>query len=277
MFEGKTISVVMPAYNEEQFIGPAVRGFMEIPEVDEVVVVNNNSSDRTAEIAEQAGANVITEEKQGYGHASKRALISAASDLVFIVEPDGTFRPKDIYKFLPYANEFDAIFGTRTAKSCIWDGANMGSFLRYGNVAVAKLMEYLHNAPCITDVGCTFKMIHRSVLHQLEPHLNVGGSHFSPQLMTVLVRSGSRCIEIPVHYRSRRGESKITGSFWKAWKLGWKMIFMVIGYRFRSVPRIESAISAETLEEISFNADLADTEVVKNDTPDQPLAAATDS
>lgn len=267
----------MPAYNEEQFIGAAVRGFKEIPEVDEVVVVNNNSSDRTAEIAEQAGANVITEEKQGYGHASKRALISAASDLVFIVEPDGTFRPKDIYKFLPYANEFDAIFGTRTAKSCIWDGANMGSFLRYGNVAVAKLMEYLHNAPCITDVGCTFKMIHRSVLHQLEPHLNVGGSHFSPQLMTVLVRSGSRCIEIPVHYRSRRGESKITGSFWKAWKLGWKMIFMVIGYRFRSVPKIESAISAATLEEISFNADSADAEVVKSDAPDQPLATATDS
>lgn len=254
MYQGLKISVVMPAYNEEEFIAEAVRDFKSLPEVDEVVVVNNNSKDRTAELAAAAGARVVLETKQGYGHASKTALMSGSGDLVFIVEPDGTFRPKDIYKFLPYAQEFDAVIGTRTAKSCIWAGANMGLFLRYGNVAVAKLLEYLHNGPCLTDVGCTFKMIRRKALEQIEPLLTVGKSHFSPQLMTVLMRCGFRCIEIPVHYRSRLGTSKITGSFWKAWKLGWKMIFMIIGYRFRALPKMQSCVSKEVLIDIGEHA-----------------------
>lgn len=250
MFKHYKVSVVMPAYNEEAFIATAVREFKGVPEVDEIVVVDNNSKDRTAELAKAAGARVVTETRQGYGHASKTALMSATGDLVLIVEPDGTFRARDVYKFLSYADEFDAVIGTRTAKSCIWTGANMGLFLRYGNVAVAKLLEYMHNGPCFTDVGCTFKMMHRSVLEQIEPYLTVGQSHFSPQLMTVLVRTGMRCIEIPVHYRSRLGESKITGSFWKAWKLGWKMIFMIMGYRLRSLPKMKSSVTHEVLVDI---------------------------
>ena len=148
MYRNVKISVVMPAYNEERSIFQVVRAFLSVPEVDEVIVVDNNSEDETKDLATQAGAHIITETKQGYGHASKTALMSGTGDLVFIVEPDGTFRARDIYKFLPYAEEFDAVMGTRTSKSCIWRGANMGLFLRYGNAALAKLLEYLHNGPC---------------------------------------------------------------------------------------------------------------------------------
>jgi glycosyltransferase involved in cell wall biosynthesis len=250
----------MPAYNEEKNISNAVGTFLSIPEVDEVIVVDNNSKDQTKKLAIQAGAHVVTETKQGYGHASKTALMSANGDLVFIVEPDGTFRARDIYKFLTYANEFDAVIGTRTSKNCIWRGANMGLFLRYGNVAVAKLLEYLHNGPCFTDVGCTFKMIRRAVLKQIESYLTIGQSHFSPQLMIVLVRTGMRCVEIPVHYRSRVGTSKITGSLWSACKLGWKMTFMIVGYRFRRLPKLQSTITQEVLADIGEQScdDLAD-------------------
>ena len=136
----------MPAYNEESFILRAVQDFKAIPEVDEVIVVDNNSTDRTVKLAAQGGAVVLRETQQGYGYASRTALLAATGDLVFIVEPDGTFRAQDLYKFLPYAGEFDAVLGTRTSKSCIWAGANMGWFLRYGNVAVAKLLEYLQMA-----------------------------------------------------------------------------------------------------------------------------------
>lgn len=250
MYNGYTISVVMPAYNEEAFIAKAVEGFKSLPEVDEVIVVDNNSKDRTAELAQQQGAVVVKEMRQGYGYASQRALLSAKSDLVFIVEPDGTFSAHDIYKFLAYADEFDAVIGTRTSRSCIWTGANMSLFLRYGNVAVAKLLEYLHNGPCFTDVGCTFKMVRRSVLQQVEPFLTVGASHFSPQLMMVLVRTGMRCVEIPVHYRTRLGESKITGSFRKAFRLGMRMIGMIIVYRFKQFPRLKSGVSEQALKRI---------------------------
>jgi glycosyltransferase involved in cell wall biosynthesis len=250
MYKGFKISVVMPAYNEEHFIASAVRQFRALPEVDEVVVVDNNSADATAALAREAGARVVPESAQGYGHASRRALLSGSGELVFIVEPDGTFRAQDLLKFLPYAEEFDVIFGTRTSRTCIWDGANMGYFLRYGNWAVAKLLEYMHNGPCLTDVGCTFKMIHRDALEQVAPCLTVGGSHFSPEFMIAVIRSGLRCVEIPVHYRQRLGESKITGSFKKAFLLGLKMIGLILRQRLRSFPRVASTVSEQVLREI---------------------------
>jgi glycosyltransferase involved in cell wall biosynthesis len=250
MHQGWTVSVAMPAYNEESCIESAVRDFLALPDVDEVLVVDNNSTDDTNALARAAGARVITEVTQGYGAASRCALLNATGDLVLIVEPDGTFVPRDVEKFLTYASEFDAIFGTRTSKSAIWAGANMRWFLRYGNVLVAKVLEYLHNGPCLTDVGCTFKLLHREAVQRIEPYFRATGSHFSPELMLLCIRTGMRCIEIPVHYRSRIGTSKITGSFWRAWRLGWRMVAMIVAYRFRALPRLGSSVPVAVLAEI---------------------------
>ena len=250
MYLGKRVSVAMPAYNEEAFIRQAVSDFKALPEVDEVIVVDNNSRDRTAALAQEAGARVVREGRQGYGHACRTGLVSASGDLVFIVEPDGTFRAKDLFKMLAYAEEFDAVLGTRTSKACIWEGANMGWFLRIGNVAVAKLLEYVHNGPCLTDVGCTFKMIRGPIIKQIAPYLGVGASHFSPELMILLVRTGARVIEVPVHYRKRLGESKITGDLGKAIRLGLRMIFLILAYRFRRLPRHPTTIPPAVLEDI---------------------------
>lgn len=253
MYHGKTVSVVMPAYNEAEGIFRVVKDFASIPQVDAVIVVDNGSQDGTAEIAEDAGAVVIHESKRGYGNASRTALLSAKTDYVVIVESDGTFRAKDLAKFLSYSDEFDAIFGTRTSKSCIWSGANMGWFLRYGNWAVAKLLEYLHDGPCLTDVGCTYKLFRREALSNIIGSLTIGGSAFSPQLMLVAIRSGLRCVEIPVHYRTRVGVSKITGDFRKAFILGLKMIRLIIAARFRSYPNCGSAVPPSVVAEIDGN------------------------
>lgn len=253
MYQGKQVSVVMPAFNEEPFIAQAVKQFNDLPEVDEVIVIDNNSTDQTATVATAAGATVVHEAQQGYGHASRAALLAARGDLVVIVEPDGTFYAKDLYKLLAYTREFDAVLGTRTSKACIWQGANMGWFLRVGNVAVAKLLEYLHNGPCLTDVGCTFKLIKKPVLQQIAPYLTVGGSHFLPQLMIVLIRTGMRCVEVPLNYRSRAGRSKITGSLRRAVWLGLREIAHIILYRFKRLPRLSSTVPEEVLNEIGRN------------------------
>jgi glycosyltransferase involved in cell wall biosynthesis len=237
MYNGKTVSVVMPAYNEEKGIATVVRSFLSLPEVDEVIVANNNSSDKTAELAATAGANVVREERRGYGYACQTALRSAVSDYVIIVESDVTFRAEDVRKFLVYAEDFDVVIGSRTSKSCIWEGSNMGPFLRYGNWAVGKLLEYVHNGPCLTDVGCTYKLFRREALQHLIPMFTVGRSHFSPELMILAIRSHLQCIEIPVHYGPRTGTSKITGTFWKAFRLGLRMITMIVAYRFKHIPR----------------------------------------
>lgn len=234
MYNGKTPAVGKPPYNEVPNIAAAVKAYLAIPEVDEVLVVNNNSSDRTEE-ALAAGARVVRETNQGYGHACRRGLIEATSDLIAIVEPDGTFRAADLYKFLTYIEEFDVVFGTRTSRSCIWTGANMGFTLRLGNVAVAKMLEYLYNGPCLTDVGCTFKMFTREAIQAVKDYFTVGKSHFSPELMMLCIRRKLRCVEIPVNYGARVGESKITGDYKKAVKLGFVMIGLILKYRLKRI------------------------------------------
>jgi hypothetical protein len=161
--------------------------------------------------------------------------MEARGDWISLVEPDGTFFPEDLYKFLPYTGEFDAIFGTRTSKACIWSGANMGLLMRYSNCAVAKYLEYLHNGPCLTDVGCTFKMISKGAIEGVADLLTVGGSHFSPQLMVALIRRGFKCVEIPVGYRERVGVSKITGDRLRAGAVALRMIWLITRMRFQRI------------------------------------------
>ena len=232
MYNNNKVSVILPAYNEGKNIRKAVNEFFNTNVVDEVIVINNNSSDATLEEAKKTKAKIITEKKQGYGWAIRRGLKEATGDLVVTCEPDGTFVAKDIFKLLQYSDDFDAIFGTRTSKECIWDGANMNWFLRLGNVLVAKLMEYLFNGPCLTDVGCTFKLIKRPALNRIIKKFRVGGSHFSPEFMILCIKNKIKTIEIPVNYGSRIGTSKITGSFWKAFKLGMVMIGLIFSYKF---------------------------------------------
>ena len=233
MYQNKTISVIFPAYNEEENIVNAIVEFFNTKIVDEIVAVDNNSTDNTAKEIKKTKARYVLEKRQGYGYALQRGLKEANGDLIFMCEPDGTFIAKDMFKMLTYADDFDVVFGSRTSKTLIWDGAKMDWFLRVGNVIVAKLLEYLHNGPCLTDVGCTFKMIKRTALNKLIDKFTVGTSHFSPEFMLLCIKSHLKCVEIPVNYKSRIGDSKITGNTWNAFKLGLRMIGLTFKYKFK--------------------------------------------
>lgn len=233
----RRISVILPALNEAGAVGRIVREFREIPGVGEVLVVDNASTDGTGAIAQEAGARVVVERQRGYGFACRRGVLEAVGDLVCLVEPDGTFSPGDLHKFLPYLGEFDAVFGTRTSKACIWKGANMGFGMRWGNWAAAKYLEFLHNGPSLTDVGCTFKVLSRAAAVKAVEPLRVGGPHFSPALMVALIRRGFKCVEIPVQYKPRVGESKITGSRWRAFGVALRMFWLITRMRFQRISR----------------------------------------
>lgn len=233
MWKKQKVSVVFPAYNEAENIASAVREFLDTGVVDEVIVVDNNSKDGTGKLAKKAGARVVLETRQGYGWANRRGLAEAKGDLIITAEPDGTFVARDIFKLLTYSDDFEVVFGTRTSKELIWEGAKMNWFLRIGNVFVAKLLEYIHNGPCLTDVGCTLKLIRRPALRKIQPRFRVGTSHFSPEFMIICIRNHLRCVEIPVNYKGRIGNSKITSTNWKAFKLGLRMIWLIISYRFK--------------------------------------------
>lgn len=233
MWKGKIVSVVLAAYNEEENIRNAINDFFATKVVDEILVVDNKSNDRTAQEVKKTKARLVKETKRGYGYANTRGIKEAKGQIIVTCEPDGTFVAKDINKLLEYTDEFDVVFGTRTSRACIWSGANMGWFLRVGNVLIAKLLEYLYNGPCLTDVGCTYKLMKRSAIEKIKDQFTVGGSHFSPELMILVIKNKIKCVEIPLSYKGRIGQSKITGSFWKAFKLGIIMIGLIIKYRFK--------------------------------------------
>lgn len=231
MYQGERVMVGMPAYNEAENISAAVESFRSLDTVDGVLVVDNNSDDGTATLAEDAGASVVSERRQGYGHACRRALREMSergADLLILVEPDGTFVATDVEKLLAYSSDFDFVVGTRTSPQLIWEGANMDPFLRWGNWFVGKLVEVLHNTSNLTDVGCTFRLISADAYDEVRDRFRIGGSHFSPHMLIEASREDISMIEVPVNYRSRKGTSKITGERWPAFKLGLVMIWLVV-------------------------------------------------
>ncbi|HEY6041291.1 MAG TPA: glycosyltransferase family 2 protein [Anaerolineae bacterium] len=233
MYNDKTVSVILPAYNEEKYIRAATQDFNLAGVVDEVVVVDNNSRDRTAEQAAQTTARVVFETNQGYGNALQRGLREARGDLIVMAEPDGTFVGRDVLKLLAYADDFEMVCGTRTTRELIWTEANMGWFLRVGNVAVAKLLQLLYGGPSLSDCGCTLRLIHRAALVKFQSELTVGGSHFLPEMVILALRHHIKIIEIPINYRGRVGESKITGDLKGALVTGLRMVGLIVSYKFK--------------------------------------------
>ena len=232
MWRGKRVAVIFPTYNEKDSIRAATLDVFATGLADEVIVVNNNAAAGTSEEVAGTGAREIFESQQGYGNALLCGMDHCTADLIVLSEPDGTFSGNDLIKLLAYSDDMPVVFGTRTSREFIWKGANMGLFLRWGNWAVAKMTEFLFNTTMLTDMGCTLRLFHREALTTIRPSLTIGGSHFGPQLLMEVIAHRIPFVEIPINYRIRVGVSSVTGSLWKAFWLGMRMIVLVLEYRF---------------------------------------------
>jgi glycosyltransferase involved in cell wall biosynthesis len=231
MWNGKEVSVVLMTYAERDSIRQVIEGFFATGLVDEVLVIDNNAQQGTREEVAQTKARLVYEPQQGYGHATRRGLIEARGQLIVLAEPDGTFLPQDIIKLLVYSAEFDVVFGTRTTRDLIWDGANMARFLRWGNWAVAKLIEGLYNTSHLSDVGCTYRLLREESAREIAERMSVGGSHAGAEIMLLTILSGARFVEVPVNYLPRVGVSSVTGNQLKAMAVGLQMIGLVLRHR----------------------------------------------
>ncbi|MEK8023552.1 MAG: glycosyltransferase family 2 protein [Candidatus Hydrogenedentota bacterium] len=238
MWKSGRVSVILICYNYERSIRQAIREF-GLPEVDEIIVTDNNSTDGSvAEIRDAAEEDprvrMVKVDRQGYGYSVQAGLAAATGDFLIHAPPNLTFRGEDIYKLLLYGEEFDGVFGTRTSTTMIWDGANMGPFLKYGNWVTAKMMEVLLGRPSLTDVGCGMRLIRRSLYERIRVFFTVGGSHFSPEMMFHMIRHG-KVVEIPLHFRPRIGRPGLTSSTWTAFVIGVQMIVHIWYLWFRYV------------------------------------------
>jgi glycosyltransferase involved in cell wall biosynthesis len=208
------VTAVLTAYNDELSIGAAVKDFLASEFVNRVLVISNNSSDRTMEEAAAAGAIVYNETKQGYGACVFRALSEGAkfddTDLVLLCEGDMTFRSADIPKFLSYIGHGDIVNGTRIVEQLQASGTQISTFIHYGNLAVGKLLElkYLGEST-LSDVGTTYKLCRTDSLRNLLPLLDDDiNLEFNPYFLEQAIKHGFRVIECPITFHPRVGVSK---------------------------------------------------------------------
>jgi glycosyltransferase involved in cell wall biosynthesis len=229
--KNRNVTVVLTAYNDEESIGDSVKDFLRHPLVKRVVVVSNNSNDRTEDFARKSGAIVFNEVIPGYGSCVFRALSEGVlfddTELTVLCEGDMTFSANCIDKLMAYMPHADIVNGTRIVEQLRDKNTQLSTFMFYGNLFVAKLLEIKHlgNAT-FTDVGTTYKIFRNDSLKMLLPMLNRRiNLEFNPYLLDIAISNNLKVIECPITFHKRMGVSKGGNvNNLVALKLGFKMI-----------------------------------------------------
>ncbi len=208
------LTVALTAYNDERSIGGAVQDFRAHPLVRRVIVISNNSADRTVELAEKSGALVFNETRQGYGACVHRALREALkfedTELTMLCEGDSTFRAADIEKFLAYIPHADVVNGSRIVEQLQERDTQLSLYMHYGNLFAGKVLELKHlGMVSLTDVGTTYKLCRNSALRELMPKLNPRiNLEFNAYFLDMALKAGVRILECPITFYPRVGTSK---------------------------------------------------------------------
>ena len=226
------IIVIIPAFNEEASIGKVIK---EIPEiVSEIIVVSNNSTDRTAEVAKNAGATVLFEANKGYGYACLKGMsyISEKSEkptIVVFLDGDYSDYPAELTQIIEpiISEDLDMVIGARVRK---WrENGSMTFPQRFGNWLATSLMKLFFNAN-FTDLG-PFRAIKYSKLLQLNMQDKTYGWTVEMQLKAI--KQNFAYIEVPVHYKNRIGVSKVSGTIKGAIFAGVKILTWIFKYSFK--------------------------------------------
>lgn len=206
------VSVIIPALDEEQPIAAMVRECLATKMPGEIIVVDNGSTDRTAERAREAGARIVSEPRHGYGRACRagaRAL-SPGSEIVVFLDGDGSDCPEFMSQLVDpiAAGKFDFVIGSRTR------GQREPGSMNFQQIFAGRfagwLMLILYGVR-YTDM-CPFRAIRRTALEQLSMEEETHGWNLEMQMKAA--RSGLRILEVPVDHRRRTGGvSKVSGTF----------------------------------------------------------------
>jgi glycosyltransferase involved in cell wall biosynthesis len=219
------ICVIIPALNEEECIGRLVASLPR-PLVSEVIVVDNNSSDRTAEMARVAGAIVITQARRGYGHACATGADAAGdADLLVFMDGDLSDDPAELPNVVApiLSGEADLVLGTRTQ---VEPGALTPQQIAGNRVALVLIALLLRRR--MQDLP-SFKAVRRDVLQQLDLRERTYG--WTTELLVKAIRARVRIVETPTHYRKRGGgRSKVAGTLRGTLGAGYSILKVVLRY-----------------------------------------------
>jgi glycosyltransferase involved in cell wall biosynthesis len=218
------VTVVIPALNEEASVGLVVRG---IPPdaVQEVIVVDNGSTDRTAEVAAEAGARVVYEPRRGYGSACLAGGTAAQGDIVVFMDADGSFEPAEIPRLVAPCRDGRAelVLGSRELGEIAPQA--MPFHQRFGNWLAVQLLRRLYGLQ-VTDLG-PFRALPRERLLAL--HMSELTYGWPIEMMIKAAQLGYRLVEVPVSYRPRyAGQSKVSGTVKGSMLAGYRVLRTVL-------------------------------------------------
>ncbi|OYW12672.1 MAG: glycosyl transferase family 2, partial [Acidobacteriia bacterium 12-62-4] len=204
MYKGLRITVIIPCLNEEQGIEKVLRRMPEF--VDEVIVVDNNSTDRTADVAEALGARVIREHVRGYGRAYKKGFSVATGDVIITLDGDHSYPPDAISYLLEAFLHLEADF-LNASRFPVRDRQAMSFKHKFGNFVLSVAMSLLYFR-WVRDSQSGMWVFRRSILDGMK--LTSDGMAFSEEIkIEALKRSDVRFNEISIQYSSRLGEIKL--------------------------------------------------------------------
>jgi len=226
MYNDKKISVVIPCYNEEKGISKVIKKLPDF--IDEIIVVDNNSTDRTGEVAKNLGGKVIFESRKGYGRAYKTGLKSTLGDIIVTMDGDGTYPALAIPYLVDVLIEegLDFISARRIFKS--WDLLDKRNIkeavLRFIGNKVLSLTTWLLFGCYLHDSQSGMWIFRKEILPRLKVTSN--GMPFSEELKIEAFRNRalkSREVPVEFYYTKREGESKL--NLWRDGFRNWSFLF----------------------------------------------------
>jgi glycosyltransferase involved in cell wall biosynthesis len=220
-YHHQRIAVIIPAFNEALSIKLVVTELLNLksphksdqPLIDDLIVVNNGSTDGTAEIAKRAGANVFSEFRQGYGYACLRGIEQLervgcrAPNVVVFVDGDHSVDVSELVTLVQTIGEGnDLVVGSRARH--LQEAQSIGPHQQFGNDLASSLIAFLWNKP-ISDLG-PFRAIRYSALKQL--NMQDQGFGWTAEMQIKVIQAGFSYKEVPVTSLRRIGVSKISGT-----------------------------------------------------------------
>lgn len=206
----KTLTIVIPALNEEKGIGPVIREIPlgkleEIGYRTEILVIDNDSTDDTRKIAKDHGATVIVMPIRGYGNAYKAGFANASGDVIATGDADLTY-PFDVLPEIVLRMERENLDFINTDRLANLDKAVMTSSHKFGNALLTLITKVLFGCP-FNDSQSGMWIFKRSIWKQLK--VTSSGMPFSQELKIEAHVKGFKCAEIPITYRARAGKEKL--------------------------------------------------------------------
>jgi glycosyltransferase involved in cell wall biosynthesis len=222
MYKGQSITVIIPCLNEEQGIRRVLEDMPEF--VDEVIVVDNNSTDRTHEVATSLGAKVIRETVRGYGRSYKRGFANATCDLIVTLDGDHSY-PVDALSYLLEAFLHLDVDFLNASRFPVRDGKAMSMKHKIGNLILSLAMSTLYFR-WVRDSQSGMWVFRRSILKEMK--LVSDGMAFSEEIKIEALKSSRvRFGEISILYTSRLGEIKLS-----PWRDGFQNLWFLVKKRF---------------------------------------------